>query len=217
MLRRRRLVFISFAVVQLSTLLLLLASCSAEENVISTTNNHVNQLRRLPDKGSHLLNINKFNKSNLLREENTNERRTSSTRNKIEKQFDNSVKQDIISVMEEQEMKSNSILGDTDHVHQQASSDPYKSVHRQTRDVEDIFNEMAHKEPQEWTVIDWIALFVFLTMFCWIYSCLCALCCCGRRVGGGGSSLLNWLCFYEICCRDGRDLDVCCDYAAAII
>ena len=86
-------------------------------------------------------------------------------------------------------------------------------------DVEDIFNEMARKDPSQWSAVDWVVLVMFLTMLCWVYSCLCALCCCGRgrRGGGSGSTLLNWLCFYEICCRDGRDLDVCCDYANAAI
>ena len=86
-------------------------------------------------------------------------------------------------------------------------------------DVEDIFNEMARKDPSQWAVVDWIVLVMFLTMLCWVYSCVCALCCCGRGRGGGGSgsTLLNWLCFYEICCRDGRELDMCCDYANAAI
>eukprot|EP00984_Skeletonema_dohrnii_P019080 scaffold9061_cov140-Skeletonema_dohrnii-CCMP3373.AAC.9 len=106
---------------------------------------------------------------------------------------------------------------ETKHLNLQASSAPYISAHRKTRDVEDIFNEMAHKDPQEWTAIDWIALLLFLTMFCWIYSCLCSLCCCSRRGGGGGSTILNWLCCYEICFRDGRDLEVCCDYATATL
>lgn len=108
-------------------------------------------------------------------------------------------------------------MSDTKQLKQQQFSAPHQSVHRQTRDVEDILNEMAHKDPKEWTAVDIVVLIMFLTMFCWIYSCLCALCCCGGRGGGGGSSLLNWLCFYEICCRDGRDLDVCCDYATSTL
>ena len=67
-------------------------------------------------------------------------------------------------------------------LNQQTHSAPYRSVHRQTRDVEDILNEMAHKDPQEWTAVDIIVLIIFLIMFCWIYSCICAVCCCGRRV-----------------------------------
>ena len=120
------------------------------------------------------------------------------------------------SVSEDHSTKRISRTG-TKQLNHQTTSAPHQSVHRQARDVEDILNEMAHKDPQEWTALDLIVLIVFLTMFCWIYSCLCALCCCGRSVGGGGSSLLNWLCCYEICCRDGQDLAVCCDYAASTL
>lgn len=123
---------------------------------------------------------------------------------------DNSMKS-IISPSNAQQIKNQQSMT------RKKSSFPSKSVQRQTRDVEDILNEMTNTDPQDWSAIDWIVLILFLMMFCWIYSCIFALCCCGRGGGGGGSTILNWLCFWEICCRDGRDLEECCNYANASI
>lgn len=82
------------------------------------------------------------------------------------------------------------------------------SVQRQTRDVEDMLQEMTRKDPEEWTAAEWILMLLFLSFFGWIGCCLLSLCCCGR-----GSNILGWLCCYEICCRGGTDIDACCDYA----
>ena len=76
---------------------------------------------------------------------------------------------------------------------------------RKTKDVEDILNGMAHKDPYEWEATEWIVFALFISLFGWIACCLCSMCCCKSN------NLLGWLCFWEICCRDGRDLDACCD------
>ena len=81
-------------------------------------------------------------------------------------------------------------------------------VQRRTKDVEEILSGMAHKDPSQWEATEWVVFLLFISLFGWIACCLCTMCCCGR---GGGSNLLGWLCFWEICCRDGRDLDACCD------
>jgi hypothetical protein len=90
------------------------------------------------------------------------------------------------------------------------ATNPTHPVQRRTNDVEDVLNGMAHKDPTQWDATEWVVFALFISLFGWIACCLCSMCCCGR---GGGSTLLGWLCCYEICCRDGRDLDVCCDYA----
>lgn len=79
---------------------------------------------------------------------------------------------------------------------------------RRTKDVEDILSGMAHKDPSQWEPTEWVIFLLFISFFGWIACCLCTMCCCGR---GGSSNLLGWLLCWEICCRDGRDLDNCCD------
>lgn len=80
-------------------------------------------------------------------------------------------------------------------------------VHRQTRDVEDMLNEMSDKQPQEWSVVEWVVFVIFLSFLGCIASCLCVLCCC--------DNLLGCFCLWEMCCRGGRDIDACCDYGLA--
>ena len=80
---------------------------------------------------------------------------------------------------------------------------------RQTQDVEDMLQDMATRDPSEWSPAEWILMILFLAFFSWIGCCLLSLCCCGR------SNILGWLCCYEICCRGGTDIDACCDYALA--
>jgi hypothetical protein len=197
-MRRSRLVAVIFLVVQL-----LCTLCSANKH--STTSlDRVNHHERHRD-----------NLESLIDKRHKPTRHDIATSENNKMMMTQAVQQQDTSVNEEHSMESVSV-SKPKQFNQQTYSATYISVHRQTRDVEDIFNEMAKKDPQEWTAVDWIALILFLTMFCWIYSCMCALCCCGRR-GGSGSTIINWLCFWEICCRDGRDLDICCDYANAPI
>lgn len=204
---RSRLVAVVFLVVQLSQLV---PSCSAK-NISSTSSSYdgVNHHKGLRDKEYHLANNFLETSSDEMQESNRHET-TTLEKNKLMTQVRS------VSAKDEHSTKS-SFMSENNKVKQQQSSTTYISIHRQTRDVEDIFNEIEHKDPQEYDAIDWIVLILFLTMFCWIYSCLCALCCCGRRGGGGGSTILNWLCCWEICCRGGQDVEVCCDYAAATI
>lgn len=209
MLRRSKFVAVVFLVVQLSTV------CSAK-NISTASYDGVNNHGWHRDKEYHL-NSNLESSSDKLQESSRHDITTSESNHKLMTQaVHHGTEQQDISFKEEHSMKSISI-STTKQFNQQTFSTTYTSVHRQTRDVEDILNEMAHKDPQEWTALDWIVLILFLTMFCWIYSCMCALCCCGRGGGGSGSTILNWLCFWEICCRDGRDLDVCCDNANAAL
>ena len=84
------------------------------------------------------------------------------------------------------------------------------SVHRQTRDIEGMLNEMSNKAPEEWSGAEWFIFILLVTFFGWLACCLCTLFCCG-----GSSDLLGWFCLWEICCRDGRDIDRCCDYSLA--
>jgi len=84
---------------------------------------------------------------------------------------------------------------------------------RRTTDVEDILNDMATRDPAEWTAVEWFIMILFLSFIGWLGCCMCTLCCCGG--GGAGSDLLRCLCLYEICCRGGSDIDACCDYGLA--
>ncbi|KAL9179399.1 hypothetical protein ACHAXT_008689 [Thalassiosira profunda] len=107
-------------------------------------------------------------------------------------------------------------LLETNTIHEVAGDPdaPYQlrgSMHRRL-DLEDMLQEMARKNPEEWEASEWLIMILFLSFFGWLGCCLCSLCCCGR---GGGSNLLGWLCFWEICCRGGDDIDRCCDYALA--
>mmetsp|Transcript_21392 Transcript_21392/g.46450 ORF Transcript_21392/g.46450 Transcript_21392/m.46450 type:complete len:203 (-) Transcript_21392:182-790(-) len=103
-------------------------------------------------------------------------------------------------------------------------SNPYQgtrggsaSVHRKTQDVDEILNDMATRDPSEWSAVEWLIMIGFLSFFGWLGCCLCTLCCCGggRGRGGGGSNILGWLCCWEIFCRGGSDIDACCDYGLA--
>mmetsp|Transcript_29883 Transcript_29883/g.62883 ORF Transcript_29883/g.62883 Transcript_29883/m.62883 type:complete len:220 (-) Transcript_29883:292-951(-) len=85
-----------------------------------------------------------------------------------------------------------------------------KKTRRELRDIEAILNEMSNKPPETWSASEWVVFVIFLCMMGWIASCICALCCCG-----GNSNLLGWFCLWEICCRDGRDIDACCNYGLA--
>lgn len=84
------------------------------------------------------------------------------------------------------------------------------SQHRRTQDIDDMLNDMASRDPSQWSAAEWLVMILFLSFFGWLGCCLCTMCCCGR---GGGSNILGWLCCYEICCRGGSDIDACCDYA----
>mmetsp|Transcript_37864 Transcript_37864/g.90618 ORF Transcript_37864/g.90618 Transcript_37864/m.90618 type:complete len:219 (-) Transcript_37864:23-679(-) len=90
------------------------------------------------------------------------------------------------------------------------------SDHRQLetnfKDLEDTLQEIARKDPREWTAAEWLVMLIFLSFISWLGCCLLSLCCCGRR----GSNVLGCLCLYEICCRDGQDIDRCCDYMGAM-
>ena len=227
---RRFIAAVFLVVVQLSTLLLLMPECSAES--ISTTYQGINHHKRhFNQEDYHLLDVEKKASIRSSLADDDSHKKSTSEINKLiprirlgSQEQDNTVAKDENSIKSAVQSFNNQGQADAKQLNQDlliptATNSPvYKTVHRQL-DVEDILNEMAHKDPTEWSALDWVVLIMFLTMICWIYSCLCALCCCGRGRGGGGggSTLLNWLCFYEICCRDGRDLDVCCDYANAAI
>ena len=86
-----------------------------------------------------------------------------------------------------------------------------RKLETDVKDLEDMLQEIARKDPREWTAADWIVMSLFLSFISWLGCCLLSLCCCGRR----GSDVLGCLCLYEICCRDGQDIDRCCDYAMA--
>lgn len=110
------------------------------------------------------------------------------------------------------EMLSETDMGSSTSTHQSTIETVHTynspSKHRRTKDAEEILSGMAHKDPSQWEPTEWFVFLLFISLFGWIACCLCTMCCCGR---GGPSNILGWLCFWEICCRDGRDLDVCCD------
>ncbi len=85
-----------------------------------------------------------------------------------------------------------------------------KTTHRELRDIEATLNEMSNKPPETWTAYEWVVFVIFLCVMGWVVSCLCALCCCG-----GNSNILGLFCLWEICCRDGQDIDLCCNYRLA--
>ena len=81
--------------------------------------------------------------------------------------------------------------------------------HRRTEDLEDMLNGMANKSPEDWEPEEWILMILFLSFFGWLGCCLCTLCCCGSR----SPNICAYICFWELCCRGGSDIDRCCDYA----
>lgn len=83
--------------------------------------------------------------------------------------------------------------------------------HRRTEDLEDMLNGMANKSPEDWEPEEWILMILFLSFFGWLACCLCTLCCCGSR----SPDICAYICFWELCCRGGSDIDRCCDYALA--
>lgn len=85
------------------------------------------------------------------------------------------------------------------------------SVQRQTQDIDDILNDMASRDPSEWSAVEWFIMVLFLSFIGWLGCCLCTLCCCG----GSSTDILGYLCLWEICCRGGEDIDRCCDYGLA--
>jgi hypothetical protein len=97
---------------------------------------------------------------------------------------------------------------------------------RRDQDVEDLLNDMANRDPSEWTGLEWFVMILFLSFLGWAGCCLLALCCCGGggwcclggrgRGGCGLSDLLCYGCLWEMCCRGGRDIDECCDYGLAL-
>ena len=93
--------------------------------------------------------------------------------------------------------------------HGTRGSSAIRRRHRQTRDVEDMLQDISSKDPEEWTASEWLIMIVFLYFILQLGCCLLSLCCCGR---GGGSNLLGCLCLWELCCRGGEDIDNCCDY-----
>ena len=90
---------------------------------------------------------------------------------------------------------------------------------RRDQDVEDLLNDMATRDPSDWTGLEWFVMILFLSLLGWAGCCLFALCCCGGCWGGrGGCTLLDLLCYgclWELCCRGGQDIDECCDYGRA--
>ena len=79
-----------------------------------------------------------------------------------------------------------------------------------------MLNNMATREPSEWTGMEWVLMVLFLSFMGWMGCCLLALCCCGGCWGGcSPSDLLCYGCLWELCCRGGRDIDECCDYGLA--
>ena len=98
---------------------------------------------------------------------------------------------------------------------------------RRDQDVEDLLNDMANRDPSDWTGLEWFVMILFLSFLGWAGCCLLALCCCGGggwwcclggrgRGGCGLSDLLCYGCLWEMCCRGGRDVDECCDYGLAL-
>lgn len=83
--------------------------------------------------------------------------------------------------------------------------------HRRTEDLEDMLNGMANKSPEDWEPEEWVLMILFLSFFGWLGCCLCTLCCCGSR----SPNICAYICFWELCCRGGSDIDRCCDYALA--
>jgi hypothetical protein len=104
-----------------------------------------------------------------------------------------------------------------------ATAQEERTRRRRDQDIEDLLNDMATRDPSEWSGIEWVVMMLFLGFLGWSACCLCALCCCGGcciRGGGGGGSyllsdLLRYLCLWELCCRGGRDVAECCDYGLA--
>ena len=99
--------------------------------------------------------------------------------------------------------------GTSQEYHGTRGSSAIRRRHRQTRDVEDMLQDISSKDPEEWTASEWLIMIVFLYFILQLGCCLFSLCCCGR---GGGSNLLGCLCLWELCCRGGEDIDNCCDY-----
>ena len=85
-----------------------------------------------------------------------------------------------------------------------------QNVERRTQDMEEILNEMSHKDPSQWEPTEWVIFILFMSLFGWLGCCVFSMCCCGRG-RGGGSNLLGWLFCWEFCCRGGQDVDACCD------
>ena len=83
---------------------------------------------------------------------------------------------------------------------------------RRDQDVEDLLNDMATRDPSDWSGIEWFVMLLFLSFLGWSGCCLLALCCCG---GCSFSDLLRYLCLWELCCRGGRDVAECCEYGLA--
>ena len=92
-----------------------------------------------------------------------------------------------------------------------SASSSSSTQHRKTQDVEDMLQDMATRDPADWSAAEWLLMILFLSFFGWLGCCLLSLCCCGGR----GSNIIGWLCCWEICCRGGTDIDRCCDYALA--
>ena len=205
-----------FFVLQLSTLLLLVPSCSADSiSSSSTTYRYIDHHKRHFHQ-DHQSETSIISSKELYRKDMSTEMPRIGHDGIQEQQYISTVNEEtsakqVVAASVNTQNFSNQESSST----KTTSKSPMLRVHRRL-DVEDIFNEMARKDPSQWSAVDWVVLVLFLTMLCWVYSCLCALCCCGRS-RGSGSTLLNWLCFYEICCRDGRELDMCCDYANAAI
>ncbi|KAL3811488.1 hypothetical protein ACHAXA_004396 [Cyclostephanos tholiformis] len=95
-----------------------------------------------------------------------------------------------------------------------------QQMRRRDQDVEDMLNDMATRDPSDWSAIEWFVMLLFLSFLGWFGCCLFALCCCGGCCDRGGGSclftdLLRYLCLWELCCRGGRDVAECCDYGLA--
>lgn len=84
-----------------------------------------------------------------------------------------------------------------------------RAARRRTADLDDMLNDMATRDPSQWSAAEWLIMILFISFLGWVGCCLLTMCCCGG--GGGGGDLLRCLCCYEICCRGGSDIDACCD------
>jgi len=85
-------------------------------------------------------------------------------------------------------------------------------------DIIEFVSTLADTPMDEWSGIQFVVFFALLLLLGSLALCCCCSCLCrgmggGRCCRGGGSccqDILMCFCCYEICCRDGQDLDACC-------
>lgn len=157
-----------FFVVQLSTLLLLVPSCSADSiSSSSTTYRYIDHHKRHFHK-DHQSETSIISSKELYRKDISTATPTIGN-DGIQEQY-------IKSSVNEETSASKQVVAasvNTQNFSNQESSTTITSknhilrVHRRL-DVEDIFNEMARKDPSQWSAVDWIVLVMFLTILCWV-------------------------------------------------